>query len=159
MKKITALLLSVFLVFSCSKENENNNLQKDDTKISTVEEFNSDIEYEYKYDNLNPECQMTSKIACTVDAAVKCIINPKLDFCESLNLPDFIFMEDENLGRPTQESIKLVKLKPLEGGMVEVHTDSFCDGNMFGLCNGRVIYVLKPAQDDNWKVYDIYAVE
>ena len=67
-------------------------------------------------------------------------------------------MSDESLKRPTEISYKLHKMKPIAADLIEVHTDSTCNGNWFGLCQGRVIYVLVP-DNDSWRVKDIYAIE
>ena len=66
-------------------------------------------------------------------------------------------MEDESLQRPTQQSYKITKLKPLNDGTVEVYTQSTCNGVWFGLCNGNIIYVMKNV-NNKWQVKDIYAI-
>ena len=53
---------------------------------------------------------------------------------------------------------KIHKIKPVAADMVEIHTDSTCNGNWFGLCQGNIIYVLVP-NGDSWRVKDIYAIE
>ena len=58
-------------------------------------------------------------------------------------MPSFVFMQDETLTRPTFQSYKITKLTPRADGSVEVHTQSSCNGNWFGLCNGNIIYVMK----------------
>ena len=95
---------------------------------------------------------------CAVDLAVKCSINPTLDFCDKKKLPRFIFMEDPSLGRPTYIHYKVLKIHPIDAKTVEVQTESQCDGLWFGLCNGNIIYVINK-EGENWKVKDLYALE
>ena len=114
--------------------------------------------FSYKKDSLNPNCTGDSAMLCAVDFAVKCTINPDFAGCRDTRLPRFIFMEDENLERPTQISFTVHKIKPISADLIEIHTNSSCDGKWFGLCQGRVIYVLVP-DNDNWRVKDIYAIE
>ena len=117
-----------------------------------------DIVFEYKKDKLKTDCKQDSKMLCAVDFAVKCTINPEFEGCKESKLPKFIFMSDESLKRPTEISYKLHKIKPIAADLIEIHTDSTCNGNWFGLCQGRVIYVLVP-DNDSWRVKDIYAIE
>lgn len=112
---------------------------------------------QYNADNLSSNCTLNSEMACAVDFAVKCTLNPEFDNCRDSKLPRFIFMEDENLQRPTEMSFKIAKIKPISAELVEIHTDSTCNGNWFGLCQGRVIYVLVP-DGEHWRVKDIYAI-
>lgn len=112
----------------------------------------------YDVNNLEEGCSLNSEMACAVDFAVKCTLNPQYNGCVSSKLPRFIFMEDQNLERPTEMSFKIVKIKPISADLVEIHTDSDCNGNWFGLCRGRVIYVLVP-EGQTWRVKDIYAME
>ena len=99
-----------------------------------------------------------SAMACAVEFTVKCTLNPAFEGCKTSKLPKFIFMEDESLKRPTEISFKIAKIKPINADLVEIHTDSTCNGNWFGLCNGRVIYVLVP-DGNGWRTKDIYAIE
>ncbi|MBE6451481.1 MAG: hypothetical protein E7016_05915 [Alphaproteobacteria bacterium] len=117
-----------------------------------------DMVFEYKKGKLKTDCKQDSKMLCAVDFAVKCTINPEFEGCKESKLPKFIFMSDESLKRPTEISYKLHKMKPIAADLIEVHTDSTCNGNWFGLCQGRVIYVLVP-DNDSWRVKDIYAIE
>ena len=117
-----------------------------------------DMVFDYKKNSLQDECKQDSKMLCAVDFAIKCTINPEYAGCKESKLPKFIFMNDESLKRPTEISFKLHKIKPIAADLIEVHTNSKCDGNWFGLCQGRVIYVLVPDNDD-WRVKDIYAIE
>ena len=117
-----------------------------------------DMVFSYKKSSLEDNCTQDSKMLCAVDFAVKCTINPEYKGCKESKLPRFIFMNDESLKRPTEISFKLHKIKPISADLMEIHTNSQCDGNWFGLCQGRVIYVLVP-DNDSWRVKDIYAIE
>lgn len=114
--------------------------------------------FTYQAENLPQECQIESQMACAVDFAVKCTLNPDFNGCRQSRLPKFIFMEDEFLQRPSEISFKITKIKPVSAEMTEIYTESECNGNWFGLCQGTVIYVLVP-ENDSWRVKDIYAIE
>ena len=66
-------------------------------------------------------------------------------------------MVDDSLDRPTEISYQVTKLKSLDGNLIEVHTQSQCNGNWFGLCKGNIIYVID-FKNNNWIVKDIYAL-
>ena len=114
--------------------------------------------YTYSADNLQITCNLNSPMACAVEYAIKCTLNPDFADCRDSKLPKFIFMSDESLKRPTKMSFQIAKIKPINDDVVEIHTDSTCDGNWFGLCQGRIIYVLTPS-NGAWRVKDIYAIE
>lgn len=114
--------------------------------------------YTYDVSALPESCQLNSEMACAVEFAVKCTLNPDFTGCRQSKLPKFIFMDDESLDRPTQMSFKIRKIKPVAADMVEIHTDGTCNGNWFGLCQGNIIYVLVP-DGESWRVKDIYAIE
>ena len=114
--------------------------------------------YPYRSDSLSEGCRLNSQMACAVEFAVKCTLDPDFNGCRNSKLPKFIFMTDEALERPTQMSFKIVKIKQISSDLVEIHTDGTCNGNWFGLCNGRIIYVLVPF-GESWRVKDIYAIE
>lgn len=114
--------------------------------------------YTYTKNSLSETCHLNSVMACAVETAVKCTLDPAFDGCAEAKLPKFIFMQDESLNRPTEMSFEIVKIKPISSDLVEIHTDSTCNGQWFGLCQGRVIYVLVP-NADGWRVKDIYAIE
>ena len=137
--------------------------QKDTTKEKTQEAENSldkDTVFSFEVSNLKPECETDSEIICAVNRTIKCILNPSFEDCEKNkeNMPSFVFMEDESLQRPTFQSYKITKLSPREDGAVEIYTQSSCNGNWFGLCNGNIIYVMKNI-DGVWRVIDMYALE
>ena len=124
---------------------------------ATSETFEDRV-YTYDSSDLPAECALNSEMACAVEFAIKCTLNPDFACCRQSKLPKFIFMDDESLNRPTQISFKIHKIKPVAADMVEIHTDSTCNGNWFGLCQGNIIYVLVP-NGDSWRVKDIYAIE
>ena len=148
MNKILYLFFAFAMLAGCSQK-------QDEQQTNSFE----DKEYSYNAENLTEHCSINSEIACAIEAAVKCIINPKISICEKLNLPEFVFMDDESLQRPTEQSFRITKLKPLAENVIEVHTIGKCNGNMFGLCNGNIIYVLKNRNGSGWAVSDVYAVE
>lgn len=154
MKKAALLILLAFLA-ACSK--------KDNTAEKTAEaqtSLDKDTVFSFEINNLQPGCDNPSELVCAVNATIKCIINPQFEECTETkdNMPSFVFMQDENLKRPTFQSYKIDKLTPRSDGAVEVYTQSSCNGNWFGLCNGNIIYVMKNI-DSKWKVIDMYAVE
>ncbi len=155
MKKFSFIFFSLFLIASCSP--------KDTTQEKTKEASASlDKETVFSFDvkNISEGCNSSSDLICTINLATKCTLNP--DFLECLQnkdrLPSFVFMKDETLQRPTFQTYKITKLVPRADGAVEVHTQSSCDGNWFGLCNGNIIYVMKNI-NSTWQITDMYALE
>ncbi len=114
--------------------------------------------YTYNPENLPQNCNINSAMVCAVEFAVKCTINPDFAGCRQSKLPKFIFMEDPSLERPTEMSFKISKIKPISTDLVEIYTESTCNGNWFGLCQGNIIYIVVPTENA-WRVKDIYAVE
>lgn len=114
--------------------------------------------FSYNVKNLPEGCKIDSAMGCAVEFAVKCTLNPNYTGCRQSKLPKFIFMDDESLQRPTEMTFKINKIKPISADLVEIYTQSTCNGNWFGLCQGRIIYVLVP-EDSGWRVKDIYAIE
>ena len=154
MKKVILFFCFVLLV-ACS--------QKDTTKEKTpAAESSLDKETVFSFDaaSLRPGCDTDSEIICAINRTVKCILNPSFEECEKNkeNMPSFIFMQDESLQRPTFQSYKITKLSPRDDGAVEIHTQSSCNGNWFGLCNGNIIYSMKNI-NSTWRVADMYALE
>ena len=154
MKKLL-LILSFILVSACS--------QKDTTAEKTAEAQNTlDKETVFSFDvnSLESGCSSDSEMVCAINTTVKCILNPEFEECQSNKeaIPSFVFMQDETLQRPTFQSYRITKLSPRQDGAVEVHTQSTCNGNWFGLCNGNIIYVMKNI-DSKWRVIDMYALE
>ena len=155
MKKHLFFFLFLLLISSCGK--------KDTTAEKTAEAGNSldtDTIFSFTVDKLPSSCDNSSEIVCTINLAVKCLLNPQFSECSKAKglLPSFLFMEDETLQRPTFQSYKITKLKPRSDGAVEVYTQSSCNGNWFGLCNGNIIYVMKN-YDSTWHIVDMYALE
>ena len=155
MKKSLILFFLTFLTISCG--------QKDTTSEKTQEAsatLDKDTVFSFSVENISTGCDSDSEIVCTINLAVKCTLNPDFSECKSAKdkLPSFVFMQDETLQRPTFQSYKITKLKPRSDGAVEVYTQSSCNGNWFGLCNGNIIYVMKN-YDSQWYIIDMYALE
>ena len=163
-KTLIVLLLLATLgggVYFAAKQMQKSATSVTDEKPVATQESSTALEdkvFSYTKDNLKSGCNEESKMICDVDLAIKCTINPDFEECASSKLPRFIFMSDEGLNRPTEMSFKIHKIKPIATDLIEIHTNSTCNGNWFGLCQGRVIYVLVP-QEDSWRVKDIYAIE
>lgn len=161
MKKYWLALLAFNLLIACSEKNEAEEVQTpvESKQISLTQapafDF-ADKTFSFQKDALPENCSESSDVVCAVNQTAICTINPQKEQCSKALMPSFIFMEDESLDRPTQISYKIIELKPLAGGQLEVHTDSTCNGNWFGLCNGRIIYVMTQ-QNGKWIVQDIYA--
>jgi len=159
-KKIVAFVLMIFILiglYAWKTKVSPPIINSDEPPVIVAKVF-GDKTYTYQADKLSNKCSLDSHMACAVEFAVKCTLNPDYAGCRESKLPKFIFMTDESLKRPTQMSFKIAKIKPIAADLVEIHTDSNCDGNWFGLCQGRIIYVLVPNGDD-WRVKDIYALE
>lgn len=155
MKKIFFILISFFIISACSQK---------DTTAEKTKEANSNLDkntvFYFDINNLKSGCDTDSELICTINTAVKCTLNPTFEDCEKSKkqLPAFVFMQDESLQRPSFQSYKINKLIPREDGSVEVHTQSSCNGNWFGLCNGNIVYVMKNL-DSKWYIKDMYALE
>lgn len=154
MKKLIFFAFLIILT-ACSKTDDSSTkLQKESTSIDkeTVFSFNAE--------NLTLGCESDSEMICAINTTIKCTINPDFEECGNAkqNMPDFVFMQDESLQRPTFQSYQVDKITPREDGQVEIRTKSSCNGNWFGLCNGNIIYVMKYI-DSRWVVTDMYAVE
>lgn len=159
-KRITAFVLMLIILvclYTWKTKVSKPLIMTDATPDIAAKTFDNRV-YAYGTDNLSEECFLNSPMACAVELAVKCTLNPNFAGCAQAKLPKFIFMTDETLGRPSKMSFKIAKIKPIKDDLIEIHTDSTCDGNWFGLCNGRIIYVLVPS-GNAWRVKDIYAIE
>ncbi len=164
MKKFFTLFFIILFISACSKSDS----QKQDNNSTSTQETNKNISqtidkntiFSFDINTLKPSCDNQSQIVCAINVTIKCTINPDFEECEKnkSNMPSFVFMQDESLQRPTSQSYKITKIKPLQDGSIEVYTQSTCNGNWFGLCNGNIIYVLQN-KDDAWIVKDLYAVE
>lgn len=118
-----------------------------------------DTLFSFKKDELTGNCSDANAQFCAIEQAVKCTINPDLEGCDKAKLPKFIFLTDSGIDRPSEISYKFTDKKVLNNQNVEFYTDSTCNGTWFGLCHGRVIYVLAPEGNNSWIVKDIYAIE
>jgi len=160
-KRIIAFVLMIAILvclYAWKTKNSTPIVMTDAVPSITTKVFDNKV-YTYRADSLPDKCLSDSPMACAVELAVKCTLNPEFAGCTDAKLPKFIFMTDEALGRPTEMSFKIAKIKPINTDVVEIHTDGTCNGNWFGLCNGRIIYVLVPLNNDGWRVKDIYAIE
>ena len=155
MKKIFFALFSFLIITAC--------YQKDTTAEKTKEEnasLDKNTVFSFDVKDLKPGCNVDSELICTINYSIKCTLNPTFEECENLKeiMPSFVFMQDETLQRPSFQSYKITKLLPREDGSVEVHTQSSCNGNWFGLCNGNIIYIMKNI-NSKWYIKDMYALE
>ena len=125
--------------------------------VVVEEKFPEDI-FTFSIKDLPENCSLDNAQFCAVENSVKCTINPDLKLCADLKLPEFIFMKDPSIDRPSEISYKIINKKVLPNGTTEIYTESACNGNWFGLCQGTVIYVISPL-NEKWQVKDIYAIE
>ena len=156
MKKLLSLLMVLLTISACSKSEE----QSPKPTPAPTASIDKDTIFSFDINTLSPGCDNNSEMVCAINASIKCTINPEFAECAELKafMPNFIFMQDESLQRPTSQSYKITKIKPLSDGTVEVYTQSTCNGNWFGLCNGNIIYVMD-YQNNRWIVKDLYAIE
>ena len=105
--------------------------------------------------SLTAECGSNSEIICAVETMVKCTIEPELLICSPNIIPDFVLMEGELPRRPTEISFQITGMKALDKHTLEVYTKSSCDGQWFGLCQGRVVYVIDNAKG-HFRVKEVY---
>lgn len=150
------LVLAALSLSACSDETQS---AEGESATMEVADFARET-FSISKAELDKPCQVNSDMVCAVNLFVKCSIDAQIDECQQSKkrLPSFVFMQDESLERPTSVSYNISKLKPLAGGIVEVYTKSQCDGKWFGLCNGNIIYVMRP-EDKGWVVQDVYATE
>lgn len=162
MKKFLSIFLACGLLCNCSDNNDSSDestqtIEAKKISLSTLPTIDyAKKTFSFNKNDLTEGCKEDSKIVCAINLALKCTLNPNLNECEKEKLPSFIFMEDESLERPTQISYKIVKMKPISGGSVEIYTQSNCDASWFGLCEGNIIYIMTQNGED-WRVNDIYA--
>ncbi len=159
MKKLISCFFIAALICACSKREEQHAATQKEQEIPTVN-IDENVVYTFDINTLKPGCEIDSEMICAVNNSIKCTIDPQFAECEANRhlMPEFIFMQDESLQRPTSQSYKITKLKPREDGTVEIYTQSTCNGNWFGLCNGNIIYVMEN-NDGRWAVKDLYALE
>ena len=158
MKKYTLIILALLAFTGCSDEANNTAQTQQSANTITQELDYKDKVFAFKAAELQTGCQDDSQMICAINLAVKCTLNPKFSECDKSKMPRFIFMEDESLDRPSELSYQIKKIRPLQDGTVEVITQSLCNGNWFGLCNGTIIYVMS-FQNNDWKVKDLYALQ
>lgn len=164
MKKYWVLLLALNLLVSCSDKKDETKTEETVAKTEEAEAYKApQIDYatktfEFKKDGLVSGCKDDSEIICTINLTIKCSIDPKFAECDKQKMPKFIFMDDESIERPTEVNYKIIKLKPLAEGQLEVFTQSTCNGSWFGLCNGNIIYVMEQKKG-HWVVRDLYALQ
>lgn len=115
--------------------------------------------FSFEKDSLNQNCSIDDSMFCAIETAVKCTINPEFAPCAKADLPKFIFMTEPGLDRPTEMNYKIVDKKILGNGTTEIYTESNCNGNWFGLCQGTIIYVMAQKPENVWYVKDIYGIE
>ncbi|MBR6355900.1 MAG: hypothetical protein IKR92_03490 [Alphaproteobacteria bacterium] len=127
--------------------------------VVQVEETLPDTAFSFNTQNVTTECsEGLSEMLCAVENAVKCTVKPDLENCAKLDLPQFIFITDPTVERPTEINYKFVNKELQPSGAIDVYTESSCNGGWFGLCQGTVIYVLGQSKE-KWFVKDIYAIE
>lgn len=166
MKNLWLILGILAFVSGCSDKKEQNpedirleEALEDGEEIVVQPSFDvtfDDITHSYKLGTLTTGCNKGSEIVCAIDLYAKCTIDPSGEECRKNRLPKFVFMEDDSLGRPDEISFKIIKIKPIDANMIEVYTQSSCNGTWFGLCNGNIIYVLSN-KSGQWVVKDVYA--
>ena len=145
-------LIGVLALISCSEDN---------SKQSENEFVHSDFSgVQINVSETDDACKFNSELVCAINNYILCSINPERAYClqNKKELPAFVFMKDESLKRPTSQTYEIVKMKPLADNQIEVYTQSVCDGNWFGLCQGNIIFVLQRVHD-LWIVKDVYARE
>lgn len=160
MPKLLSVLAAVCLIAACSpQETEQDKTAENISPAAPQVPLDEEI-YSFDLNTLTPGCSGDSQIICAINMSVKCTINPEFSECAEHKdeMPDFVFMQDESLQRPTSQSYKITKIKPLKDNLVEVYTQSTCNGNWFGLCNGNIIYVMN-LKDGKWIVNELYAIE
>ena len=156
MKKWLYVFTTLLLLTGCSDDKKE---QRQQTPVPTARTASYENKtFAFTASRLETGCQDASKMVCAVNLAVKCTLDPGFSECDKSKMPRFIFMQDDSLDRPSELSYKIKKIRPLQDGTVEIITDSSCNGNWFGLCNGTVIYVMK-LQNEDWIVQDIYALQ
>lgn len=166
MSKLLAAILFSTLITACSPQDDS---QKDSnfssSATSSIENATPDVtprdeSFSFSAATLTPGCDSQSQIICAINMMLKCTINPDFSECTAHKkaMPKFIFMVDDSLDRPTEISYKVNKIKPRNDGTIEVHTQSICNGNWFGECNGNVIYIMEQ-RNGSWIVNNLYSVE
>lgn len=170
MKHIAFIICCLLSLTACGDKQENNKTTNNpETSISTTEQpkLNISIDgtlYSFEKDKLTEKCISTNEITCAIETTIKCALLPTASYCNPKTMPDFIFYDDamfaddNGLGRPTQQSFKITKIKQLSPNKIEVFTEGDCDKNWFGNCKGNIIYILEHT-NNQWNVKELYALE
>ena len=168
MKKILIVLCLFLTITACKDKQEapqtQQNVSAENQVSSTIPTTFDNKTYSYQKNNLSEKCQSNDEIACAIEIVIKCALKNTESYCDKKTMPDFIFYDDamfaddNGLGRPTQQSFKIIKIKPIDETMIEVFTEGQCDKNWFGNCAGNIIYVMTN-QTGKWRVKEIYALE
>ena len=167
MKKLIVTLglacLFCFCAYLLNKMPKESTVIQDDEEVTIVQEAKlPETLFTFKKDEFTAECSGDNIQLCAIEQAIKCTISPNLEECQKAKqestLPQFIFITDSGTDRPSEISYKFTDKKLLNNQTVEYYTDSTCNGTWFGLCHGRIIYVLTP-NSKGWMVKDIYAIE
>lgn len=164
LKKVVVILgclvvlgFSAYLLQKTPKES-----QKQTQNFASVQDQTPefpDTLFAFDKETLVPQCSLADPQLCAVETAVKCTINPEMANCKTADLPQFIFMKDSGVDRPTEISYRFTNKKVLPNQNTEFYTESSCNGTWFGLCQGTVIYVIAQNDKGTWYVKDIYAIE
>ncbi len=161
-KWIVILCMSILLCFSfylvTKTKNADHTVVEADVVEVEVPKLPEQI-FSFSQQNLPTGCALNDTMFCAVEMAVKCTINPEFTGCAKADLPKFVFMKDPGLDRPTEMNYKIIDKKSLNNDTVEIYTESNCNGNWFGLCQGTIIYVMARKPENLWYVKDIYAIE
>ena len=153
------LLLLGFSIYLLQKTRKEVVVTEEDEEVIVQEPKLPDTLFSFKKEELTDTCSSDNAQFCAIEQAVKCTINPDLNGCKEAKLPKFIYLNAPGIDRPSEISYKFTDKKILNNQNIEFYTDSTCNGTWFGLCHGRVIYVLAPEGNNSWSVKDIYAIE
>ena len=114
--------------------------------------------YTFNPDNIADLCADRHNVLCAVENIVKCTIKPTLPSCAALHLPRFVFMQGDNVDRPTEISYKITKYTMDANKKASVYTQSTCNASWFGICEGNIVYLLNETPE-GWAIEDIYSIE
>ena len=169
MKSLFLSICCLGLLCSCGEKQEASQSQITDTQVQnniqiSIPEELKEITFSFSKDNLPSKCQSNNELVCAIEETVKCALSPTQKYCDSQSMPEFIFYDDAMFaddgvtGRPTKQSFKIIKSKPIDETTAEIFTIGECDKNWFGSCDGNIIYVMSN-KTGKWKVKEIYAIE
>ena len=153
------LILLVFSIYLVTKTKDADRTVAEESVIEIETPKLPEQTFSFEKDSLNQNCSIDDSMFCAIETAVKCTINPEFTPCAKADLPKFIFMTEPGLDRPTEMNYKIVDKKILGNGTTEIYTESNCNGNWFGLCQGTIIYVMAQKPENVWYVKDIYGIE